>query len=54
MAANEKKQDLQRPITPQQIEKIQALAASIQYGTLTLVIQNGVLTQIDESRKIRL
>ena len=42
------------PITPEQLEKIQSLAASVQYGTLTLVIQNGVLTQIDVNRKIRL
>ena len=42
------------PISPEQVAKIQALAASIQYGTLTLVFQNGVLTQIDVNRKIRL
>ncbi|WP_084156338.1 YezD family protein [Clostridium akagii] len=36
------------------IEKILQIAKTIKYGSITLVIQDGVLIQIETSEKIRL
>ncbi|SMC27618.1 Uncharacterized small protein [Clostridium acidisoli DSM 12555] len=36
------------------IEKILQLVKTIKYGSITLVIQDGVLIQIETSEKIRL
>lgn len=38
-------------ITPEQVEHILKLANSICYGSITLVIQNGILTQIEKNEK---
>ena len=43
-----------RGIAPQQLEKIQKLAETIRYGSITLTFQDGVLIQIDKSEKMRL
>ena len=40
-------------ITDKQVEKLRELAGSLQFGTITLVFQNGVLIQIDKAEKIR-
>lgn len=42
------------PIGAEQIRKLQELARSLRYGTLTLVFQDGRLIQIDKNEKIRL
>lgn len=41
-------------ITEEQLKQIQKFAEDIQYGTVTLVFQDGVLIQIERSEKIRL
>lgn len=41
-------------ITPEQVEHILKLANSICYGSITLVIQDGILTQIEKNEKMRL
>lgn len=41
-------------LTDDQIQRIWQAAESIRYGTVTLVIQDGRLIQIDRSEKIRL
>jgi len=41
-------------LTPAQLQKIQQLAASLRYGSITLLFQDGVLIQIDKNEKIRL
>ena len=41
-------------LTEEQIQKIQEAVRDIRYGTVTLVIQDGRLIQIDRSEKIRL
>lgn len=52
MGANNRAQ--KEAITPAQIERIKELAETLQYGSITLVFQNGVLIQIDKNEKIRL
>jgi len=42
------------PLTEEHIRKIVALMESIQYGTITLVMQDGVLVQIEHTEKERL
>lgn len=42
------------PISDEQIARLQKLAANLQFGTVTLVFQNGVLIQLERSEKIRL
>ena len=41
-------------LTDVQIRKVQEAVKDIRYGTVTLVIQDGRLIQIDRSEKIRL
>lgn len=41
-------------LTDDQLERIRQATESIRYGTVTLVIQDGRLIQIDRSEKIRL
>lgn len=41
-------------LTDGQLRKIQQIVENIRYGTVTLVIQDGRLIQIDRSEKIRL
>lgn len=49
------KEQKDRPaISDAQIEQIKSLAETIRYGTLTLVFQDGLLTQIDRNEKIRI
>lgn len=53
MAGEVKRDDAKGPISEEQIEKIQNLAKSIKYGSITLVFQDGVLVQIEQNQKIR-
>ena len=41
-------------LTESQLKKIREAVRDIRYGTVTLVIQDGRLIQIDRSEKIRL
>ncbi|MBQ8087461.1 MAG: YezD family protein [Clostridia bacterium] len=41
-------------LTDAQLQKIREAVKDIRYGTVTLVIQDGRLIQIDRSEKIRL
>ena len=43
-----------KPITQQQLNTIVEKLSRIQYGTVTLVVQDGVLVQIESTEKIRL
>lgn len=36
------------------LENIQEMLASIKFGTITLVIQDGLVVQIEKNEKIRL
>lgn len=54
MSQENKSSERKQVITPEQINKLQELAAQIQYGSLTLVFQQGKLIQIDRSEKIRI
>lgn len=52
--------DLRMTLSKQQgnidetLESIKEMLKSIQYGTITLVIQDGHIVQIDKNEKIRL
>lgn len=41
-------------ITPEQIKQICEMAASIRYGSISLVFQDGKLIQIERNEKIRM
>lgn len=41
-------------IAPDQLQQIEAFANSIHYGSITLLIQDGVLVQIEKNEKIRI
>lgn len=45
--------DQTKPIREEQIADIQALAGTLQYGSINLVFQDGVLVQIEKHEKIR-
>lgn len=44
----------QQAITPEQLQQIQELAATLRYGAITLTFQDGILIQIDKNEKIRI
>lgn len=46
--------DKKNPISQENLEKILQLLGDIKFGSVTLVIQNGVLIQIETNEKIRL
>ena len=52
--ADTKRKEKHGVITDEQVEKIRKIASSIEYGTVTLVFQDGLLIQVDKSEKIRL
>ena len=41
-------------LSPEQIRRLQELTSGLQYGTITLVFQDGALIQLECSEKIRL
>ncbi|HBM48438.1 MULTISPECIES: YezD family protein [unclassified Clostridium] len=41
------------PICDEQIADIQALAGTLQYGSIVLVFQDGALVQMEKHEKIR-
>ena len=41
-------------ITQEQLEQIKDYIKSIKYGSLTIIIQDGKVIQIDKNEKIRL
>jgi hypothetical protein len=45
--------DKKAPLSPRQLQQIQALAEHLTYGTISLIFQNGTLVQIDKTEKIR-
>ncbi len=45
--------DQTKPIREEQIADIQALAGTLQYGSISLIFQDGVLVQIEKHEKIR-
>lgn len=44
----------EKVLSDEQIEELQKIASSIKFGSITLIIQDGVLLQIDKNEKIRL
>ncbi len=42
------------PLTPAQIARLQEALRGLQYGSVTLVFQDGVLVQIERNEKIRI
>jgi len=42
------------PVSQANLEKIVQLLSEIKYGSVTLVVQDGVLIQIETNEKIRL
>lgn len=43
-----------RPIPDEHLKKIKALMESVSFGTITLIMQDGVLVQIEHTEKERL
>ena len=54
MVQEKTKEGTRQTITPDQLTRIQELANGIQYGSIELVFQNGLLVQIARSEKIRI
>lgn len=54
MAQSTKETAPKRAITERQLQQIRQIAETIQYGTITLVFQDGVLVQIDRNEKFRI
>ena len=41
-------------LKPEQLKKKKKIISSVKYGSVTLIIQDGVLLQIEKNEKIRL
>lgn len=41
-------------LKPEQLEELQKIISSVKYGSVTLIIQDWVLLQIEKNEKIRL
>lgn len=41
-------------LKPEHLEELQRIIASIKFGSVTLIIQDGVLLQVEKNEKIRL
>ena len=41
-------------LKPEQLEELQKIISSVKYGSVTLIIQDGVQLQIEKNEKIRL
>jgi len=46
--------DKKIPICPDTLEKLVKIIESVQYGSVTMLIQDGKVTQIERNEKIRL
>lgn len=44
----------QTSISKEELQKIKALIESIQFGSVTVIIQDGKIIQIDKQEKLRL
>ncbi|MBE6050312.1 MAG: DUF2292 domain-containing protein [Clostridium sp.] len=44
----------EKKLTDEYLSVVQDIVKDIKYGTVTLIIQDGVVLQIDKSEKIRL
>lgn len=40
-------------LTEEQLQKIRQLAQSVRYGSINLIVQDGILVQIERNEKIR-
>ena len=54
MVREKKETEQKKPITQEQLQKIEQMAQNIRYGSLTLIFQDGVLIQVDKNEKVRL
>lgn len=54
MSLPNKKQAERPAVTENQLRYIQEIAKDIQYGTITLVFQDGILVQVDRYEKKRI
>ena len=54
MVREKKETEQKKPITQEQLQKIEQMAQNIRYGSLTLIFQDGVLIQVDKNEKMRL
>lgn len=52
--SNQESKFLHPAISPEQLQQIEAFANSIHFGSITLLIQDGVLIQIEKNEKIRI
>lgn len=54
MNTGQKPAEQKRAITPTLLQQIEELANSIHHGSINLVIQDGLLIQIEKNEKIRI
>lgn len=43
-----------KKVTPEEIQKIVNFVEDIEYGSVTIVVQNGTIVQIEKNEKVRL
>lgn len=43
-----------RKVTPEEIKKITEFIEAVEYGSVTIVVQNGAIVQIEKNEKLRL
>lgn len=43
-----------KKVTPEELRKITKFIEDIEYGSVTIVVQNGTIVQIEKNEKLRL
>jgi hypothetical protein len=41
-------------ISTERLEEIRSMISQIKYGSITLIIQDGIIVQVDKNEKIRI
>lgn len=54
MVHSSQSKEVKNTLTEKNIELLSKLIAETQYGSITIVIQDGVVVQIDKNEKIRI
>lgn len=54
MAGEVETNRLENPLSPADLKKLSRLLSEVAYGSITLIIQNGKVVQVEKNEKIRL
>lgn len=54
MGREDEKKQVEQPLSNEDLQKLFQLLGEVSYGSVTMVIQNGKVVQVEKNEKIRL